>query len=73
MTFMRRVRRVVYGKADPANAADAIRNAGQIGMLGRPADPEPFRGTVAEAVELDPDEIPWELRDDGDDRDEAGE
>lgn len=65
-SFMQRVRRVVYGDADPANASDAIRNAGQLGMLGRPADPEPFRGVVTESADLDPDELPWELRDDED-------
>ena len=63
-SFMQRFRHAVYGDADPSNISDAIRNVGQIGMLGRPADPEPFRGVVTESAELDPDELPWELRDD---------
>ncbi|NEN04736.1 hypothetical protein G3T36_02530 [Diaminobutyricibacter tongyongensis] len=65
-TFMQRVRRVVYGNADPSNVSDAIHSVGQIGLLGHPADPEPFRGNVTESAELDPDELPWELR--GDDK-----
>ncbi len=63
-TFMQRIRRVVFGSADPSNFSDALRNVGQIELTGRPADPEPFRGQAAESVELDPDELPWELRDD---------
>ena len=63
-SFMQRIRRVVYGSTDPSNFADAIRNVGQIELTGRPADPEPFRGIVAESAQLDPEELPWELRDD---------
>ncbi|MDQ1584265.1 MAG: hypothetical protein QOF36_2319 [Microbacteriaceae bacterium] len=63
-SFMQRVRRVVYGSSDPSNFADAIRNVGQIELTGSPAAPEPFRGIVTESAQLDPDELPWELRDD---------
>ncbi len=61
-SFMQRFRRTVYGNADPSTFSNALRNAGQIELMGRPADPEPFRGAVTESVELDPDAIPWELR-----------
>ena len=63
-SFMQRIRRVVYGDRDPSNVADAIRNYGQLQWTGRPADPAPFQGIVPESVQLDPDELPWELRDD---------
>jgi hypothetical protein len=63
-SFMGRIRRAVYGNKDPSNFADAIRNYGQIEWTGRPADPAPFHGIVTESVQLDPDELPWELRDD---------
>jgi hypothetical protein len=63
-SFMQRIRRVVYGHKDPSNFADAARNFGQLEWTGRPADPAPFHGIVTESAQLDPEELPWELRDD---------
>lgn len=61
-SFMERIRRAVYGGKDPFTVADVIRNVGQLEWTGGPADPAPFQGLVEEPAQLDPNELPWELR-----------
>ncbi len=63
-SFMQFIRRVVYLGKDPSNVADALRNYGQLEWTGRPADPAPFQGQPSPSAVLDPDALPWELRDD---------
>jgi len=61
----RRIRQAFYGQrsTDSDRLGSALRTSGRlgVGLLG-PA-PGPFDKPPEEAVELDPDHLPWELRD----------
>ena len=61
----RRIRQAFYGQrsTDSDRLGSALRTSGRlgVGLLG-PA-PGPFDNPPEEAVELDPDHLPWELRD----------
>ena len=61
----RRIRQAFYGQrsTDSDRLGSALRTSGRIGvgLLG-PA-PGPFDNPPEEEVELDPDHLPWELRD----------
>lgn len=63
-SLLARIRRLVYGRSDPSNAADAFRNVGQLEWTGTLAPPLPFQSPPEAPVDLDPSELPWELRDD---------
>ena len=64
MGLMARIRRAVFGAKDGGNFSDVIRNVGQLEVVGAPAISfEPSTGP-SPIEDLDPRDIPWELRED---------
>ncbi len=63
---MRRLRRAIVGEDDDRvrAAMEAMRRARPIGLGFVSPEKGPFDEPPAEPVELDPDSLPWELRDD---------
>jgi hypothetical protein len=65
--LMRRIRRAIV-REDDANvrrAMSALRNSRPMGYGLIGPEPGPFDDPPAEPVELDPETLPWELREDG--------
>lgn len=64
MSVLERIRVIVFGRSrDRASAQNAIGNIGQIEVFGAVVQQPAFGEPPAEPIELDPAELPWELRD----------
>jgi len=63
MSVLERIREIVFGRRrDRASAQNALGNIGQIEVFGAVVQQPAFGEPPAEPIELDPDELPWELR-----------
>jgi hypothetical protein len=61
----RRIRRAFYGgrSSDSDRLGSALRTSGHLGVGLLGPEPGPFDSPPEEDVALDPDQLPWELRD----------
>ena len=61
----RRIRRAFYGRrsSDSDRLGSALRSTGRVGVGILGPTPGPFDNPPEEDVELDPAQLPWELRD----------
>ena len=64
MTVFERIRIIMFGRnRDRASAQNVLGNVGQIEVFGAVVQQPAFPAAPEEPIELDPREIPWELRD----------